>query len=84
MTVKQGIENGLMEQSLELCDFCGVTGINPTDKSYACGKCKGMKIVNHLQIQLDIKIPYTCEADRIESEKQICIDLHNMFENMHV
>ena len=82
MTIEKSIENGVIKQTLKLCDVCDGTGVNPTDKSYVCGKCKGMKIVNHLQIQLDIKIPYTCEADRIENEEQMCINIRNILEDM--
>lgn len=82
MTIEKSIENGIIKQTLKLCDVCGGTGVNPTDKSYTCGRCKGMRIVNHIRIELDTEVPYITEADRIENEEQMCINIRNILEDM--
>lgn len=54
----------IKENTLQLCDVCGGTGIDEYNSENICPNCKGLKILNHFKIEFEFDIPYRDEETR--------------------
>lgn len=75
-------KNVLKKNCLKLCDWCRGTGINPNDRTENCPVCRGMKIINHFEVQFSVDVPYVCETDRHDNAYMILDHIKSIYQNL--